>query len=75
MHAGEAETAVLLHLAPELVGDDWSGNDCGVPSRSYLTLLGVHGYSTTGIIGVLRRPRLKRVVFFWPLWSTPSTNL
>ncbi len=51
MHAGEAETAILLHLAPELVGDDWIENDCEVPSHPYLTLLGVHGHSPTGIIG------------------------
>jgi creatinine amidohydrolase len=51
MHAGEAETAILLHLAPELVGEDWTENDSAVPTRPYLTLLGVHGYSPTGIIG------------------------
>ena len=51
MHAGEAETAILLHLAPELVGEDWTESDSAVPTRPYLTLLGVHGYSPTGIIG------------------------
>jgi creatinine amidohydrolase len=51
MHAGEAETAILLHLAPELVGEDWTQNDCEVTSRPYLTLLGVQGYSPTGVIG------------------------
>jgi creatinine amidohydrolase len=51
MHAGEAETAILLHLAPELVGEDWAENDFEALSRPYLTLLGVHGYSPTGVIG------------------------
>jgi creatinine amidohydrolase len=51
MHAGEAETAILLHLAPELVAEDWAENDCDVLSRPYLTLLGVHVYSPTGITG------------------------
>ncbi|MEA2589720.1 MAG: creatinine amidohydrolase [Actinomycetota bacterium] len=51
MHAGEAETAILLHLAPELVSEEWTQNDCEVPSRPYLTLVGVHGYSPTGVIG------------------------
>lgn len=51
MHAGEAETAILLHLAPELVSEEWIQNDCEVPSRPYLTLVGVHGYSPTGVIG------------------------
>ena len=51
MHAGEAETSILLHLAPELVGEHWTENDCEAPSRPYLTLLGVNGYSPTGVIG------------------------
>jgi creatinine amidohydrolase len=51
MHAGEAETAILLHLAPELVSEDWNQNDCEAPARPYLTLLGVHRYSPTGVIG------------------------
>ncbi len=51
MHAGEAETAILLHLAPELVGDEWAESDCEVPSRPYLNLLGLQGYSPLGVIG------------------------
>jgi creatinine amidohydrolase len=61
MHAGEAETAMLLHLAPELVGDDWIGNDCEVPSRPHLTLLGVHGDSPTGISGSPSKATPERV--------------
>ena len=51
MHAGEAETSILLHVAPDLVGEGWAENDWQAPTRPYLNLLGVQGYSPTGVIG------------------------
>ena len=55
MHAGELETSLLLHVAPELVraGNetaDWVAND-----RSHLLTLGMSAYTTSGVIG---RPSL-----------------
>src|ERR1700682_5453645 len=49
-------------------------NDCEVPSRPYLTLLGVHGYSPTGVIGTPSRATPEKVGSFWPPPSTPSTS-
>ena len=51
MHAGEAETSILLHVAPDLVGEGWAETDWQAPDRPYLHLLGVQGYSPTGVIG------------------------
>lgn len=55
MHAGEAETSILLHVAPELVRDGWRDADHEADDRSLLTLLGMAGYTDTGVIG---RPSL-----------------
>jgi creatinine amidohydrolase len=51
MHAGEAETSILLHVAPELVREDWATADWQAPERPLLTLLGMQGYTPTGVIG------------------------
>jgi creatinine amidohydrolase len=51
MHAGEAETSILLHVAPDLVSGDWADADWQAPTRPLLTLLGMHHYTPTGIIG------------------------
>jgi creatinine amidohydrolase len=52
MHAGEAETSFLLHVAPRLVDSAWADADWEAPSpRPLLTLLGIAGYSPTGVIG------------------------
>jgi creatinine amidohydrolase len=51
MHAGEVETSILLHVAPDLVGEGWAESDWQAPDRPYLHLLGVQGYSPTGVIG------------------------
>ncbi len=51
MHAGEVETSILLHVAPDLVGEGWAENDWQASTRPYLNLLGVQGYSPTGVIG------------------------
>jgi creatinine amidohydrolase len=51
MHAGEAETSILLSEAPELVGENYRDADFTVDDRRYLLTLGVGGYSETGVIG------------------------
>jgi creatinine amidohydrolase len=55
MHAGEAETSILLAIAPELVRPGWENADHEVDDRSLLTLIGMDGYTDTGVIG---RPSL-----------------
>lgn len=55
MHAGEAETSILLSIAPELVREGWQDADCEADDRSLLTLLGMDGYTASGVIG---RPSL-----------------
>jgi creatinine amidohydrolase len=51
MHAGEVETSMLLHVAPDLVREGWAENDWQTSTRPYLSLLGIQGYSPTGVIG------------------------
>ncbi len=51
MHAGEVETSILLRVAPDLVGEGWAECDWQAPDRPYLNLLGMQGYSPTGVIG------------------------
>jgi creatinine amidohydrolase len=51
MHAGELETSILLHVAPELVrpgneNADWTAND-----RPHLLTLGMQAYTDSGVIG------------------------
>ena len=55
MHAGEAETSILLALAPEMVRPGWESADHDVDDRSLLTLVGMAGFTDTGVIG---RPSL-----------------
>jgi creatinine amidohydrolase len=55
MHAGEAETSILLAIAPELVPPGWESGDCEADDRSLLTLVGMEGYTDSGVIG---RPSL-----------------
>jgi len=55
MHAGEAETSILLAIAPELVRPGWESGDCEADDRSLLTLVGMEGYTNSGVIG---RPSL-----------------
>jgi len=59
MHGGELETSLLLHVAPELVGDDHADEDVDAAERPHLLMLGVGGYSKTGIVG---RPSLASAV-------------
>ncbi len=51
MHAGEAETSILLSEAPELVGENYRTADFIADDRRHLLTLGVGGYSETGVIG------------------------
>ncbi len=51
MHGGEVETALLLHVAPELVGDGYADEDVDAGKRPHLLMLGVEGYSKSGIVG------------------------
>lgn len=55
MHAGELETSLMLHAAPELVRDGYQDEDAVASDRTHLHIMGVRGYSPTGIIG---RPSL-----------------
>jgi creatinine amidohydrolase len=59
MHGGELETSLLLHVAPELVGDNHTEEDVDAAERPHLPMLGVGGYSKTGIVG---RPSLASAV-------------
>lgn len=52
MHGGELETSLLLHMAPELVGDNHAEEDVDAAKRPHLLMLGVGGYSKTGIVGL-----------------------
>lgn len=54
MHAGEIETSLLLHLCPSLVREGFEGAD-HVAERPDLLVLGMRGYTSTGVIG---RPSL-----------------
>lgn len=51
MHAGELETSILLHAAPELVGDGYRTADHEADSRPHLLLTGLAGYTENGVIG------------------------
>ncbi|MFD7975986.1 creatininase family protein [Streptomyces sp. NPDC059071] len=51
MHAGEIETSILLHAAPELVRDGYAGADHDGGSRPFLLVRGMEAYTQTGVIG------------------------
>jgi creatinine amidohydrolase len=55
MHAGEAETSILLAIAPDLARSGWEDGDCEADDRSLLTMVGMVGYTRSGVIG---RPSL-----------------
>lgn len=50
MHAGEIETSLLLHLCPEVIRSGFEGSD-HVTERRDLLVLGMRGYTSTGVIG------------------------
>lgn len=51
MHAGEGETSILLHAAPELVGAEYTSADHRADERPDLLLHGLRAYTTTGVVG------------------------
>jgi len=55
MHGGELEVSILLHTHPELVRGGVETTDHEATSRPHLLVLGMQGYTESGIIG---RPSL-----------------
>ncbi|MBT2458220.1 creatininase family protein [Streptomyces sp. ISL-86] len=51
MHAGEIETSILLHAAPELVRDGFADADHDGGSRPFLLVQGMSAYTESGVIG------------------------
>lgn len=51
MHAGEAETSILLSEAPDLVRASYRDADFIANDRRHLLTVGVMGYSESGVIG------------------------
>jgi len=51
MHAGELETSILLAYYPEYLRPGWHTSDHTHSDRRYLTTLGMHAYTDTGVIG------------------------
>jgi creatinine amidohydrolase len=55
MHGGELEVSILLHAHPDLVQPSIVNSDYEAPKRTHLLVLGMRGYTRSGIIG---RPSL-----------------
>lgn len=51
MHAGEIETSILLHVAPESVLDGYQTADHMANDRRHLLTRGLHEYTVNGVIG------------------------
>lgn len=51
MHAGELEVSILLHCAPDLVGQDYKHRDHLADSRPHLLTHGLRAYTDSGVIG------------------------
>ncbi|MFC7761159.1 creatininase family protein [Catellatospora bangladeshensis] len=52
MHAGEIETSVLLHVAPEAVRPNYRQADSdGTDRRKHLLTLGLQAYTQSGVVG------------------------
>ncbi|MCX4628509.1 creatininase family protein [Streptomyces sp. NBC_01443] len=51
MHAGEIETSILLHAAPELVRDGNANADHDGGPRPFLLVQGMRAYTASGVIG------------------------
>jgi creatinine amidohydrolase len=51
MHAGEIETSILLHAAPELVREGYESADHDGGPRRFLLTHGMSAYTKTGVIG------------------------
>jgi creatinine amidohydrolase len=58
MHAGEAETSILLATTPDVVRASYTDADHIADDRRHLLTLGMAGYTDTGVIG---RPSLASV--------------
>ncbi|MEW2477493.1 creatininase family protein [Micromonospora gifhornensis] len=50
MHAGEIETSILLHVAPDTVGTEFEKAD-HLTERPHLLMFGLAAYTETGVIG------------------------
>lgn len=55
MHAGELETSILMHAAPDVVRPGFDAEDHVASDRRHLLTLGMAGYTESGLIG---RPSL-----------------
>jgi len=55
MHGGELETSILLHVSPDSVRSGFEGADHIVGERTHLHIVGMAGYTESGLIG---RPSL-----------------
>lgn len=51
MHAGEIETSILLHAAPELVREGYADADHDGGARRFLLTRGMPAYTESGVIG------------------------
>ena len=51
MHAGELETSILLAAYPDYLRHGWADTDHTATDRRYLTTLGMHTYTPSGVIG------------------------
>ncbi|MGQ4484436.1 creatininase family protein [Streptomyces sp. SAS_281] len=51
MHAGEIETSILLHAAPDLVRDGFADADHDGGDRLFLLVRGMSEYTKSGVIG------------------------
>ncbi|MHC6627474.1 creatininase family protein [Streptomyces globosus] len=51
MHAGEIETSILLHAAPELVRNGFADADHDGSIRPFLLVQGMSAYTESGVIG------------------------
>ena len=55
MHAGELETSILLHSAPDLVRAGFQSTDYLADDRRDLLTSGMTAYTTNGVIGMPSR--------------------
>ncbi|MEC3953806.1 creatininase family protein [Nocardia sp. CDC153] len=51
MHAGELETSILLHVAPELLRSGYETADWRADDRQFLLVKGMTAYTKSGVIG------------------------
>ncbi|WP_330179630.1 creatininase family protein [Nocardia sp. NBC_01503] len=51
MHAGELETSILLHVAPELLRAGYDNTDWRADDRKFLLMKGMSEYTQSGVIG------------------------